>query len=65
MNLFCPIFAETNVKMENKKRPTGLYWLLFFASLAAFWGVYQIGGGYCSMVLPFNVTFFAMAMDLM
>ncbi len=51
--------------MEQKKRPTVLYWLLFFASVAAFFGVYKVGGGYCSMVLPFNVTFFAMAMDLM
>jgi hypothetical protein len=51
--------------MEKKKRLTGLYWVLFFASIAAFFGVYSVGGGYCSMVLPFNVTFFAMAMDLM
>jgi hypothetical protein len=51
--------------METKKKSTGLYWLLLFASIAAFFGVYSIGGGYCSMVLPFNVTFFALAMDLM
>ena len=51
--------------MENVKKSTGLYWVLFFASIAAFFGVYQVGGGYCSMVLPFNVTFFAMAMRLM
>jgi hypothetical protein len=51
--------------MEKKKKSTGLFWVLFFASVAAFFGVYEIGGGYCSMVLPFNVTFFAMAMDLM
>lgn len=57
--------CKNSNKMEKKKRPTGLYWMLFFASLAAFYGVYTIGGGYCSMVLPFNVTFFAMAMDLM
>jgi hypothetical protein len=51
--------------MENKKKSRGLFWGLFFLSIAAFFGVYEIGGGYCSMVLPFNVTFFAMAMDLM
>ena len=43
----------------------GLYWILFLISVAAFFGVYAIGGGYCSMVLPFNVTFFALALDLM
>jgi hypothetical protein len=51
--------------MEHKKRSSGLYWVLFLLSVAAFFGVYAVGGGYCSMVLPFNVTFFAMAMDLM
>ncbi len=50
--------------MEKKKKSTGIYWLLFLASLGAFYGVYQIGGGYCSMILPFNVTFFALALDL-
>jgi len=51
--------------MENTKKSTALYWVLFFLSIATFFGVYSIGGGYCSMILPFNVTFFAMAMDLM
>ncbi|HPH84844.1 MAG TPA: hypothetical protein PLC48_05265 [Ferruginibacter sp.] len=51
--------------METKKKPTGLYWILFLVSVAAFFGVYAVGGGYCSMVLPFNVTLFAMALDLM
>ncbi len=47
------------------KKSTGLYWLLFFVSIAVFFWVYAIGGGYCSMILPFNVTFFALALDLM
>ncbi len=51
--------------MEQTKKSTGLYWALFFISVAAFFFVYKIGGGYCSMVLPFNCTFFALAMDLM
>jgi hypothetical protein len=51
--------------METTKKSTGLYWILFFASLAASVIVYKVGGGYCSMVLPFNVTFFAKAMDLL
>lgn len=51
--------------MEMNKKSKSIFWLLFFASVAVFFGVYAIGGGYCSMILPFNVTFFAMAMDLM
>jgi hypothetical protein len=47
------------------KKSTGLYWVLFFLSVASFFFVYHIGGGYCSMTLPFICTFFAKAMDLM
>ncbi|MFZ4769405.1 MAG: hypothetical protein ACOYLO_04440 [Ferruginibacter sp.] len=50
--------------MTTSKKSTGLYWILFLISVAAFFGVYAIGGGYCSMVLPFNVTFFALALNL-
>jgi hypothetical protein len=58
------IFAK-KLTMESTKKSTGLYWILFLLSVAGFFFVYKIGGGYCSMVLPFNVTFFAKAMDLM
>jgi hypothetical protein len=57
--------CKNKISMETTKRSTGLYWILFLLSVAAFFGVYAIGGGYCSMVLPFNVTFFALALDLM
>lgn len=53
------------METTTKKTNTGLYWILFILSVAAFFGVYAIGGGYCSLVLPFNVTFFAKALDLM
>lgn len=59
------IFAQNQMHMEKAKRSTGLYWILFLLSLVGFYGAYVVGGGYCSMVLPFNVTFFALAMDLM
>lgn len=49
----------------TKKRSTGLYWILFFISIGVFFGVYAVAGGYCSMILPFNVTLFALALDLM
>ncbi|MEJ7588870.1 MAG: hypothetical protein WKI04_15040 [Ferruginibacter sp.] len=51
--------------METTKKSTGLYWILFFVSLVVSVVVYKIGGGYSSMILPFNVTFFAKALDLM
>lgn len=52
--------------METTKRKTGLYWVLFLISVAAFFAVlYSPYGSYCSMVLPFNFTLFAMALDLM
>jgi hypothetical protein len=51
--------------MTTNKRSTGLYWILFLISIAVFFGVYAVAGGYCSMILPFNVTLFAMALDLM
>jgi hypothetical protein len=47
------------------KKSRSLYWILFFISVIAFLGVYVVAGGYCSMVLPFVVTWFAMAMDLL
>ena len=51
--------------MTTNKRSTGLYWILFLVSVIAFFGVYAVAGGYCSMILPFNVTLLAMALDLM
>lgn len=51
--------------METVRKSRAKYWILFLISVAAFFGVYAIGGGYCSLVLPFVVTFFALALDLM
>lgn len=52
--------------METTKKKTGLYWILFLASVAVFFGVlFSPMGNYCSMVLPFNCTLLAMALDLM
>lgn len=52
--------------METTKKKTGLYWILFVLSVIGFFAVYASPlGAYCSMVLPFNTTFFAKALDLM
>jgi hypothetical protein len=62
--LFALIFAKI-IGMESTKKYTAVYWLLFVASVAAFFYVYSIGGGYCSLVLPFNTTFLAKALNIM
>ena len=58
------IFAKTYKNGNSKKIKRHIldtflnfYWGIF--------GVYAVGGGYCSLILPFNVTFFAMALDLL
>jgi hypothetical protein len=51
--------------METTKKRTGLYWVLFLLSAALFFIVlFSPMGSWVSMVLPFNVTFFALALDL-
>ncbi len=60
------LYLQKKIKMETTKKNTGLYWILFLLSVAAFFLVlYSPIGAYCSMVLPFNTTFLAKALDLM
>jgi len=51
--------------METTKNSSVLYWILFLLSIAGLVVTYIYAGGYASMVLPFNFTFFAKALDLM
>jgi len=51
--------------MDNTKKSTGVYWVLFLLSIAAFFGAFALIGGSCIMVLPFICTFFVKAMDIM
>jgi hypothetical protein len=57
--------CATKNHMENTKKYTGLYWILFILSVIAFIGLYQVIGGVSILVLPFNCTFFAKALDIM
>ena len=59
------LYLQKIVSMTAARKSRGIYWILFFVSIAVFFGVYAVAGGYCSMILPFNVTFLALAMDLM
>ncbi|MEO6669341.1 MAG: hypothetical protein ABIN36_07685 [Ferruginibacter sp.] len=47
------------------RKTSPLYWILFLVSVVVFFWVYAVAGGYCSMILPFNITFLALALDLM
>ena|GEM_PF-465416 len=51
--------------MEKQKKNTGLYWILFLISTAAF--IFAIGAHfeYLTLILPFVCTFFVKAMDIM
>jgi|GEM_PF-266539 len=57
--------CATKNYMENTKKYAGLYWILFILSVIAFIGLYQVIGGVSILVLPFNCTFFAKALDIM
>lgn len=50
---------------QQQKKSTGLYWLLFLASTAlllfGIWAHWE----YLTLILPFQVTFFAKALDIM
>ena len=59
------LYLPKIIKMETTKKKTGLYWILFLISVALFFIVLiSPFGSYVSMVLPFNVTLFALALDL-
>ena len=51
--------------MDNTKQFTALYWVLFVISIITLIVAYMFAGGYASLVLPFNFTFMAKALDLM
>jgi len=51
--------------MESTKKSTAVYWILFILSLVVTFAVTYYFGGYFTLVLPFNFTFFAKALDLM
>lgn len=59
------IFAYQTDQMENTKKNSGLYWILFIVSVIAFFGLYSVIGGVSILVLPFNCTFFAKALNIM
>ena len=51
--------------MEQQKKNTGAYWLLFFVSTAAFAWACVAHFEYLTLILPFVTTSFVKAMDIM
>jgi hypothetical protein len=51
--------------MNNTNKGGIIYWILFLISVVAFFGLYQVIGGVCILVLPFACTWFAKALDIM
>ena len=62
---FLPYFCQNYLSMDNTKQFTALYWVLFVISIVTLVIAYIFAGGYASLVLPFNFTFMAKALDLM
>ncbi|MDR3713812.1 MAG: hypothetical protein P4L51_13405 [Puia sp.] len=50
---------------QEKKKNTGIYWLLFFISTAALIFAINARFEYLTLILPFVTTFFVKAMDIM
>lgn len=50
--------------MEQKRKNTGIFWVLFFISVGAFVWAVASHFEYITMILPFLGTFFVKAMDI-
>jgi hypothetical protein len=51
--------------MEQQKKSTGIYWLLFLLFTALFGVAVATHFEYLTLLLPFVCTFFVKAMDIM
>ena len=56
-------FAQISL-MEQKKKSTAGYWLLFFVSTAAFVWAVAVHFSFLTLILPFVFTSFVKAMDI-
>lgn len=50
--------------MENSKRSTGVYWIIFLLSTAAFIAAIALKWEYVTLILPFVGTSFVKALDI-
>jgi hypothetical protein len=58
------VFSPKFFGMEQEKKNTGMYWLLFFASTAALLFAIFVHWEYLTMIIPFVCLSFVKAMDI-
>jgi hypothetical protein len=58
-------FAQQRSLMEQQKKNTGAFWLLFFVSTGCFLWAVAAHFEYLTLILPFVFTSFVKAMDIM
>ena len=58
-------FAQQRFLMEQQKKNTGAFWLLFFVSTGCFLWAVAAHFEYLTLILPFVFTSFVKAMDIM
>ena len=60
----CAYFCRKFSHMEMQKRNKGLYWILFFISVAVLILTIATHWPWLTLVMPFVFTFFVLAMDI-
>ena len=63
--LFSPYFCGNSSTMEQTKKYTGIWWLVFLASTAAMVLAIVTHWEWLTLILPFQTTAFVKAMDIM
>lgn len=58
------LFLRKFYPMEVRKKNKGLYWLLFFISVAALVLAIATHWPWLTLILPFMTTFFVLALDI-
>jgi hypothetical protein len=58
-------FAQQSFLMEQQKKNTAAYWLMFFVSTACLIWAIAAHFEYLTLILPFVFTSFVKAMDIM
>lgn len=59
-----PYFCEKFLLMEIQRRNKGLYWILFFISVAVLILAVATHWPWLTLIMPFVFTFFVLAMDI-
>ena len=59
-----PYFCQKFSHMEMQRRNKGLYWLLFFISVAVLILAIATHWPWLTLIMPFVFTFFVLAMDI-